>query len=72
MKTLGLTLLTLFGIVGVLIFPFILFGLLLFFFGLIALFALYWAVGFPISVSMNKRKVGYIRWMTFYSTPKGL
>ena len=35
-------------------------------FGAVALLAVAWAFGLPITISRNGHKIGYVRWFTFY------
>lgn len=37
-------------------------------FSMMVLFGLAWAVGIPITITSNGKKIGYIRWTKFYPT----
>jgi hypothetical protein len=52
--------------VGVLIFVFSYFVTLLLV--LLGFFAICWALGYPITVKVDGKKVGYLRWTKFHST----
>lgn len=63
MKIIGLVTFCIIAVVIVIFFGGFIFAT---FAAFIALFALAWAVGIPISIKSNGEKIGYVRWFTFY------
>lgn len=45
-------------------------AVLTFFAVIIAIAAGFWALGFPITVKQHGKRVGYVRWFTYYQLPE--